>query len=53
MAKDLLSKLPRPPGPSAKDIGALASGQNRQVILDRIKARQKGSNARRKAGGRP
>jgi len=51
--KPLLSRLPRPPAASIKDLNALAGGQNSQVILDRIKAKTKGKNRRRAAGGRP
>jgi hypothetical protein len=51
--KPLLSRLPRPPAAGLKDLSALAKGQNSQVIIDRIKAKTKGANRRRAAGGRP
>jgi hypothetical protein len=51
-AKKLFNKLPRPPDASARDISQLASGQNSQVILDRIKARTKGKRRRVAAGAR-
>jgi hypothetical protein len=51
-AKRLLNKLPRPPDIGARDASALASGQNSQVILDRIKAQSKGKRRRIAAGAR-
>jgi hypothetical protein len=44
-----LSQIPRPPGLSPEDAKALRSGQNRDVILQRAAARQRGHQGRRKA----
>ena len=44
-----LSQIPRPPGLSPTDRAAMAAGQNKDVILQRSAARQRGHQARRKA----
>jgi hypothetical protein len=44
-----LSQIPRPPGLSPEDQRAMAAGQNKDVILQRSAARQRGHQARRKA----
>lgn len=44
-----LAKIPRPPGLSFEDREALRKGGNRDVILQRSAARQRGHEGRRKA----
>jgi hypothetical protein len=49
------AQIPRPPAPAgatARDIAALAAGQNRDVILARINARNRGKQSRQRYGGR-
>ncbi len=44
-----IGSIPRPPGLSFADQAALKKGGNRDVILQRSAARQRGHEARRKA----
>ena len=49
------AQIPRPPAPAgatARDIAQLAAGQNRDVILARIAARNRGRQGRQRYGGK-